>query len=212
VIEKKNTLVDVSKLTDEDASIKNRVNAYKASSPMNRVIGQATANISGKDALGCLMTDALTTQLGLDIAFTNSGGIRISTIPKGDITMAKIYEMDPFENDVVAYNMSLAELQALLKYACSYGSINFLVSGAKYTYHTANKTVTLTDYNNVPLSATKTYRVGMNSYIAETDIPKLSTPPADSGENLYVNTTAVLVDYIIAQQQISPQPQRAFIE
>ncbi|MDR0738328.1 MAG: bifunctional metallophosphatase/5'-nucleotidase [Prevotellaceae bacterium] len=212
IIEKKNTLVDVSKLTAVDAGIQNRVETYKANSPMNRVIGQATANISGKDALGCLMTDALTTQLGLDIAFTNSGGIRISSIPKGDITMAKIYELDPFENDVVVYNMSLSEIEALLKYACAYGSINYLVSGAKYTYHTSTKTVTLTGYDDVPLSSAKTYRVGMNSYIAETDIPKLYTPPADPGENLYVSTTATVVDYVIAQQQVSPQPQRAFIE
>jgi 2',3'-cyclic-nucleotide 2'-phosphodiesterase (5'-nucleotidase family) len=212
IVEKKNTLVEVSKLTVEDAGIKNKVNAYKESSPMNRVIGQATANIAGKDALGCLMTDALTTQLGLDIAFTNSGGIRISNIPKGNITMSKIYELDPFGNDVVAYDMSLAEIQALLRYACNYGSINYLVSGAKYTYNTSTKTVVLTDYNNVPLSNAKTYRVGVNSYIAETDIPKLYTPLTDPGEYLYVNTTATLVDYIIAQQQISPQPQRTFIE
>ena len=212
VIEKKNTLVEVSKLTAVDAGIQSRVEAYKASSPMNRVIGQATANISGKDALGCLMTDALTTQLGLDIAFTNSGGIRISSIPRGDITMAKIYELDPFENDVVVYNMSLSEIQTLLKYACRYDEINLLLSGAKYTYQTSTKTVTLTDYDNVPLSNAKTYRVGVNSYVAEMTVAQLSNPPADPGENLYVNTTSLLVDYIIAQQQVSPQPQRAFVE
>lgn len=212
IIEKKNTLVEVSKLTAEDAGIRSRVDAYKAGSSMNRVIGQATANISGKDALGCLMTDALTTQLGLDMAFTNSGGIRISSIPRGDITMAKIYELDPFENDVVAYNMSLAEIQALLQYACRFGDINLLLSGAKYTYHTASQTVTLTDYNNVPLSSAKTYRVGVNSYVAEMTVALSPNPPADPGENLFVNTTATLVDYIIAQQQVSPQPQRAFIE
>jgi 2',3'-cyclic-nucleotide 2'-phosphodiesterase (5'-nucleotidase family) len=212
IIEKKNTLVEVARLTAEDAGIKSIVNAYKASSPMHRVIGQATAVIAGKDALGCLMTDALTTQLGLDIAFTNSGGIRSSSIPQGDIPMSKIYELDPFENDVVAYEMSLPEIETLLKYACRYGDINLLVSGAKYTYNTSSKTVKLTDYSGVPLNAARTYRVGVNSYIAETDIPKLPTPLADPGENLYVSTTATLVDYIIAQQQVSPQPQRAFID
>jgi 2',3'-cyclic-nucleotide 2'-phosphodiesterase (5'-nucleotidase family) len=212
IIEKKNTLVEVSKLTAADAGIQSRVEAYKESSPMNRVIGQATAAFAGKDALGCLMTDALTSQLGLDIAFTNSGGIRISTIPQGNITMAKIYELDPFENDVVAYNMSPAEIQELLKYTCRYGEINLLISGAKYTYNTSDKTVALTDYNNVPLSSTKTYRVGVNSYVAEMTVAQLPNPPADPGENLYVNTTALLVDYIIAQQQVSPQPKRAFIK
>jgi 2',3'-cyclic-nucleotide 2'-phosphodiesterase (5'-nucleotidase family) len=211
IVSRQNELIDVAQLTDARPDMESRIQEYNNHSPMNRVIGQATDSLTGKNALGCLMTDALTEQLNLDMAFANNGGIRVDTIAAGDITMSQIYKLDPFENEVIVYHMTLFEIQALLRYACRYNQIDFQISGAKYTYHTATQTVALTDYNNVPLSPAKTYKVGMNSYIASMVIPFVTPPPATSGENLSVTTAATLVDYIIARRHVSPQAQRAFV-
>jgi 2',3'-cyclic-nucleotide 2'-phosphodiesterase (5'-nucleotidase family) len=77
---------------------------------MNEVIGQATIEFN-KDAnggtLGHLVVQAMEATAAtwskkpLSGTITNSGGLRIGQIPKGPITVGKIYELLPFENELV---------------------------------------------------------------------------------------------------------------
>ena len=210
VVERKiNVLVPTNTLTVEDTDIKTEIVKYNDNPSLGRVIGRATANFSGKEALGNLMTDAVTDQFNLDMAFTNNGGIRISYIPQGNITLSKIYELDPFGNDVVVFDLSLSEVETLLKYTCRSGFINLQISGAKYVYNKTTKKITLTDYNNQPLSATKTYKVGMNSYVAETEM--INALPTAIGTYMYTTTAGTLVNYIEQEQEVTPQAPRATI-
>lgn len=52
------------------------------------------------------MTDAVADVHNLDFAFQNAGGVRIGQMAKGEITMAEIYQLDPFGNTVVVYQMT----------------------------------------------------------------------------------------------------------
>jgi 2',3'-cyclic-nucleotide 2'-phosphodiesterase (5'-nucleotidase family) len=114
IVNKTNKLINLNDLKDEDVEIRQLIDSYKAADKGNKIIGQAASKISGKNKLGALMTDALTEMLDLDIAFLNSGGIRIKSIPKGDITLNTVYALDPFENDVVKIIMSYDEIEKFL--------------------------------------------------------------------------------------------------
>jgi 2',3'-cyclic-nucleotide 2'-phosphodiesterase (5'-nucleotidase family) len=189
IVSKTNKLVNLNKLTDEDAEIKQLIESYKAADKGNKVIGQAASRISGKKKLGALMTDALTEMLELDIAFLNSGGIRINNIPKGDITLNTVYALDPFGNDVVKMMMSYDEIE---KFVLKNQTI--LVSGINCTI-TANgkkKSVKILDKNGVALNKAKKYAVGMNSYIYST----YKFAHDDAGIAMNVNTADVLIEYI----------------
>ena len=90
---------------------------------------------------------------------------------KGDITLADVYKLDPFNNTIVVYEMKPADIRTLLKksHQNNSQSIDLIPSGLKYIIHTHNGKathITLTDKDGKPLDENKVYKVGMNSYIA----------------------------------------------
>jgi 2',3'-cyclic-nucleotide 2'-phosphodiesterase (5'-nucleotidase family) len=189
IVGKTNKLVNLNKLEDEDPEIKQLIDSYKALDKGNKVIGQAASKISGKQKLGALMTDALTETLNLDIAFLNPGGIRINSIPKGDITLNTIYSLDPFGNDVIKIIMSYEEIEKfLLKNQTS------LVSGITCTITSEGKkkSIKILHKNGTDLDKSKKYAVGMNSYIYST----YKFAHEDDGISMNINTADVLIKYI----------------
>ena len=101
-----------------------------------RVIAEAPFEISGKDALGSLMTDAMRQAHGLDIAFQNNGGIRLNRLPRS-ITLKDVYTLDPFGNQVVEIAMTAAEIRGLIRRSFEKGNeIDLQVSGITYVVRT----------------------------------------------------------------------------
>lgn len=197
VVKKSNKLVNLSKVGSRDKTVEKLLESYKEKDPGSKVIGQASANIRGKQKLGALMTDAVTEMLGLDIAVQNAGGIRINNLPKGDITINTVFSLDPFENDVVKINMSCDEVEGLLK--SQFGRYNLpdlIVSGINYTIILDDKkkpvSVKISDYAGNPLDKTKKYAVGMNSYI----YTKYKFPHKDEGQSLNVTSSETLINFI----------------
>jgi 2',3'-cyclic-nucleotide 2'-phosphodiesterase (5'-nucleotidase family) len=190
-----NKLINLNKLEDEDPEIRKLIDSYKAADKGNKVIGQAASKISGKQKLGALMTDALTEIMNLDIAFLNSGGIRINSIPKGDITLNTAYALDPFGNDVVKIVMSYEEIEKfLLK------NQTILVSGITCTITSKGKkkTIKIFDTDGKVLDKSKKYAVGMNSYIYST----YKFAHKDDGVSMNVNTADILIKYVENKQTV----------
>ena len=104
VVEKKGELIDLKAVSEEDAGVRDMIVRFNQNPAFSRVIVEAPFAIEGKDALGSLMTDAMRQAHGLDIAFQNEGGIRVSRLPE-KITLKDVYTLDPFGNqdcDVLA--------------------------------------------------------------------------------------------------------------
>lgn len=107
-----------------DTAMLKWLNVYKDSlgKSMNTVIGFSLYGLTKKQpesGLGNFMADAMKTMaeqkfnVKVDAAFVNYGGIR-SYLPKGDITIGKMYELMPFDNLIVLQTLSGKELQAFL--------------------------------------------------------------------------------------------------
>jgi 2',3'-cyclic-nucleotide 2'-phosphodiesterase (5'-nucleotidase family) len=85
---------------------------------MREIIGEANADFVKKKpngSLGNLIVDAMYLKaIALDSnvfgAITNYGGIRIAEIKKGNITTGKMYELLPFENELVIIEVSGVDL------------------------------------------------------------------------------------------------------
>ena len=62
--------------------------------------------------LGNVMVDAMLAKakqaykIPVDAAFINYGGIRLPVIPQGNITRGKVFELAPFDNDIVIQKLS----------------------------------------------------------------------------------------------------------
>ena len=53
-------------------------------------------------------------QLHPTLPFTIKGGIRLSELPLGDITLETILSIEPFGNHIVLHDLSLADIKALI--------------------------------------------------------------------------------------------------
>lgn len=114
----------IEKQTTIDSGVYQLLASYKEGTDaiMNKVIGFSTRGLYRKQPeseLGNFMTDCMKEMSEkkfnkkVDAAFVNYSGLR-SYIPKGDITIGKIYELMPFDNLIVLQDVKGKILLQLL--------------------------------------------------------------------------------------------------
>lgn len=111
------TVMD-SSIYDKAAQMKVENMLASIQGDLMKVIGQLQTDwkrgFSEESNLGQWEADAVRTKAGTDIAFLNSGGIR-KDLPKGDITVNDIWEINPFGNTIVTFNISGKGLKQMIK-------------------------------------------------------------------------------------------------
>ncbi len=110
---------------------------------------------------GRKFTEANNLQINPEVSFFNYGGIRTS-LPKGEITVGKIFELMPFENEMVFIQLTGAQLQQFYDIVAenggeSVGGVRFVISKGKA------KNVFI---NGEKLDPEKTYWLVTNDYSA----------------------------------------------
>lgn len=121
-----------AKLNAIDASVPDDAGVEKMLAPysskvreLSKVIGQLEGDLSktgvGAGTLGNFVTDGIKAQaeakLGkpVSLAFVNAGGLRKNVIAAGDLRASDIFELLPFENALVALEMTGVQLAKLLE-------------------------------------------------------------------------------------------------
>lgn len=162
--------------------------------PASRVVGKITATITrnsnsaGESALGDVIADA---QLDATndasngqavVAFMNPGGIRadlpFSAAGKtdGDVTYGEAFTVQPFGNSLVTMTLSGAHIKTLLESqfnGCNGQTADRMLqvsNGFAYTYVAANacnSRVQSMTINGVPVDPVASYRVTVNSFLAD---------------------------------------------
>ena len=192
VISKSAKLIEVETLSKVDAEIESIVSEYNKNPALNRVIAQNLAEFSNLNELGSLMTDAINWKLKTDIAFQNKGGIR-SWLPLGDIKVKHIYELDPFGNEVIIFEMTCDEIRSLIN---ERGSGDLKVAGIQYRY--VEQGIQLEDFDGNELDESKTYKVGLNSYIASA----YTFDHTDEGQTSNVTSANCLIEFLENEKEI----------
>lgn len=100
----------------------------------------------------------------IDLAIQNYGGIRVSSLPKGNISVGNIYELMPFENTLVILEVNGQVIKKMLDRIADYGGwpisrgSSFTIIDEKY----ADDII----INGQPLDLGKTYTLALPDYIA----------------------------------------------
>ncbi len=196
VVEKKGALIDLKGPLAEDAEVKGMIARFNRNPALARVIAEAPQEIAGKDALGCLMTDAIRVAHGLDIAFQNGGGIRLNQLPK-KITLKDVYTIDPFGNQVVEIAMNAEEIRGLIRSSFEKGGdIDLQVSGLTYLVRSDGaghiREILLRNADGSPLAEGRKFKVGVSSYVASS----YNFAHADPGRSLQSTTAEALIRYL----------------
>lgn len=95
-------------------------------------------------------------------SFFNNGGMR-SSLPKGKITRGNIFELMPFDNELVVLTLSGKKTWELIRYAAASGGQP--LAGMKMGIH-PDRTPATAFINGQPFDSTKTYRVVTSDYLA----------------------------------------------
>lgn len=204
IVDRQYELIPLASLKKGDASVQATIDKYNDNQELNRVIGYAENDFTGENALGGLMTDAITAMMDVEMAFQNTGGIRIGSIPKGDIMIKDVYRLDPFGNEVIVYKMNISEIQSLISNAYNRNKeVDLIPSGVKYTIVTDNNglctAVNLIGMNGFPLDPNKEYTVGVNSYIAAS----YRFDHRDAGASQYKTTAQTLIEYLTKMKNVN---------
>ncbi|MBC8060411.1 MAG: 5'-nucleotidase C-terminal domain-containing protein, partial [Clostridiaceae bacterium] len=90
----------------------------------------------GESQLGNWMADVVKnySKSPADVGMVNNGGIRLSPIPAGDITVGTIFNIMPFDNTICTTTMTGAQLKFIFEQAVQTNGKGIQISGVKFVY------------------------------------------------------------------------------
>ncbi len=197
VISISDTLLPITKNIIPDSVILKKVEEYNNNEEFKKIAGYASDTIHGIQALGCMMSEAYRRITKTDIALQNSGGIRISQIPRGEITYKQVYELDPFANELIVTKMKPEQIRQIILYGYEKeGSLDIFSSGMKSKIYVDEqkkiRKIELYDMSLQLLDENKTYSVAMGSYLFNAyHFSKL-----DNGTKTGITTTDALLQFL----------------
>lgn len=175
--------------------VKQRVDAE-----MNVVIGQAAETMKAhkpESLLSNFNADVYKQAAGeflkakVDIAIVNLGGLR-TQIPAGNITVRNIFELMPFENELVIIWLKGDKLLELLNYFAENGGQG--VSGIRMKIEN-NKATDILINNEAP-DVNKIYSIATNDYLAGGNDKMLQLAQYEKRINTGIKIRNMLLDYV----------------
>ena len=150
-------LINLNTYSEVDTDLKTTIDDYNNLPYLTEVIGYSHA-FHNTTKVGCFYTDALRAAMNVDITFQNSGGIR-SSLNEGDITQREIFEISPFNNGTVIYDMTVLDIKTFLKGSRS----GFYYSGIQIEQ--IGNDIQITDLNDNIIPDSNVLTLGTNDYI-----------------------------------------------
>jgi 2',3'-cyclic-nucleotide 2'-phosphodiesterase (5'-nucleotidase family) len=159
----------------EDSVLKQLILPYKKQidESMNKVIGRAAKELrcertDVESPLGNFIVDLLHEEtaklyhLPIDFCIVNNGGLRVP-IREGNITVGNIFELMPFENEVIVISITGKELQDLFAYEAHYRKTSFSRVELRFT---PEGQLLSEKIGGEKVIADKTYKVVTYDYLA----------------------------------------------
>ena len=203
VVGKEAVVLDVNKVRKEKSEIKKLINEFNDAPALNEPIAVAKTKFENPEELGCLITDALREISGADFAFQNTGGVRVNHLKKGPITVKDVYSIDPFNNEVVVYQMTGQQLKRFV--------VNTYKKNGGYPSYVSGMTYSVDDngdHINVYLNPDKgsfgkntIYKVAINSYMAST----VNIESVDEGRSQFMTSEEMMIEFLRRHKEVDYQ-------
>lgn len=177
VVFKKKKLISINnqllplKYSQVDSITLKKVDEFFDRPELKETIAHISWTVSSAEEIGLMMCDAFKEALDVDIALQNIGGVRAKEIPEGDIALIDVMALDPFNNEIMIFEMKGKDLLSFLRYSFTVrNKENQIMSGlqAKYKINERSELVdiVLLDDHGRQLDPNKTFKVAINSYMA----------------------------------------------
>lgn len=196
-VDREMQLLTVGKNGNKHPDIQSMVDSYNNNPVLTETIATAEDDFSNYEEVGFLMCDAIRGATGADIAFINPGGVRVSTLAKGPVRTKDVYEMDPFGNEIVLFNLTGHEIHKLSLFAFTFdGDMPIYPSGisTRYILNPDGKLKDVEFYttDGKPLDIDLTYSVVMNNYMSSV----YKFDHKEPGQGLFRTSAEATIDYL----------------
>jgi len=217
LVDKSYQLVSLKDIGTPDQEIALLVEEISNRPEFKKIMGQAAEDLTRKEDVASLMTDAMRDAVGGDFAFYNKGGVRLNELRKGEITMEKIYKMEPFSNYIVVHEWNLNKMEDFILKDYNRGKdpgkryINYYISGGKYeiirNLQGEGIEVKFYDARGKRLKdKQKKYKIAFSNYVAS------SNELVKGGEVTDIFITDAIAVYLQKQGTVKYTEQRAFVK
>ena len=171
VISIKDTLLSLKGYKQIDSTILNKVITYNNNEELLRTAGYLGTPLIGEIQLGMFMANATLQASKADFAFQNSGGVRVSELSQGPISIKNIYELDPFSNEIILCKMTPSQIRDLIAYGYKKEKKADLISFGIFSdiYVNKDKSISRIDLflpDGTSPEEDKVYTVALNSYVS----------------------------------------------
>ena len=181
---------------------------------LSEVLGEATAALehdsrtNNVTLLGRWSSEVMKDKMGVQIAIQNGGGLR-RTLEKGTITMGDLYEVMPFDNQLVTLEMTGADVKKAIDHGINNPNIgNGQFAGLKVEFDKTkdfeNRITKIMLEDGTPLEMDKYYTVVTNDFLI-TGGDKYDFKNAKNIVDTYIPIRDVLVAAIKEAKVISPE-------
>jgi 2',3'-cyclic-nucleotide 2'-phosphodiesterase (5'-nucleotidase family) len=151
------------------------------------------AAVGGESRVGNFVADAYRWYTGADVGFQNAGGIREGPALAGEVTVADLVSVVPFQEPVAVLEVDGAALRAALGEAggdLPFGDPDWWhahVSGATVTYDRERDELVAASVGGDPLDPDRTYTVASSAYVfgTEREFSTLTGRPVETGPVQY---------------------------
>ncbi len=175
-------------------------------------LGRADANLVHKQDLdssvGNLVTDAMrASDDAIDVAMYNSGGLR-TNIPKGVITFGRIYEVVPFDNNLVKVSLTGTQVREVLEHGLSgpYGVME--ISGLKVVFDPdrppGKRCLSILTSDGKEVEDRKVYVVATNEFVLNGGDGYFTFARGKNIQNTYTLIRELLARYIKTKGTVHP--------
>ena len=201
VVAKEALVLDVNKVKKEKPEIKKLLDEFNDAPTLNEPIAIAKTKFETQEEIGCMITDALREISGADFAFQNTGGVRVNYLNKGPITIKDVYSIDPFNNEVIVYQMTGEQVKKFIlnSYRKNGGHPSY-VSGMTYKVSDDGQNVWV-EMEGEQFSTKKTYKVAFNSYMAST----VNIESVDDGESMFMTSEEMMIEFLRRHKEVDYQ-------
>ena len=201
VTEKNAVVLNVNSVGKEKPEVRQMLDEFNDSPRFNEAIAMAKTKFETPEELGSMLCDALCEISGADFAFQNTGGVRVTHLKKGPITVKDVYSIDPFNNEVVVYEMTGEQVKKfILNTFRKNGGYPSYVSGMTYKISDDGKKVWV-DVKGGNFSTHKIYKVAMNSYMAST----VDIESEDEGRSMFMTSEEMLIEFLRKHKEVDYQ-------
>jgi len=180
---------------------------------MDQSIGSAVVTLTRSGALeslmGNLVADAMRDELGGDFALTNMGGVR-AEIAAGPITPRDVFNVIPFDNQLVTVNLTGRFLIELLESRLQRSESGLYISGGRVVVNPGapqGKRIESFEIGSAPVDPDRVYNVVTTDYLLQgnSGMQLLTTVPESSTNYTGVLMRSSVENYVAKYSPLNPR-------